>query len=211
MEAAQADLLLQLWLEPGSGDAQGQAPRGPYLRRFLAHLVYNNRNASMHIPPPGLSDVTCLVSAAFALLRLMNEQVGGGGGGGGRWWCWWMVVGGGGEATSAEGWGLGPSCMSPVDQPPRCLRPVHAPCCCGVPPAGVGGAALGALAALGPADYFPAGGWWWWWGGVGWGVDAASAVAAMCRKVWKRGGCGGVAGGGSGGSTSPRPVWPSSN
>jgi hypothetical protein len=29
-----------------------------------------------HIPPPGLSDQTTLVSAVFALLRLMNEQVG---------------------------------------------------------------------------------------------------------------------------------------
>lgn len=116
IEATQADLLLQLWLEDSSsssdrlgGGAEQQqqqqaeeqqqqapphpaqdvqqgpasapaaaeqpAPPGRYLRQFLQHLIDKNHGAMMHVPPPGLSDQTCLVAAAFALLRLLNEHV----------------------------------------------------------------------------------------------------------------------------------------
>ena len=50
-------------------------PRGRHLREFLELLLAKNHGAMRHIPPPGLSDQTALASAAFALLRLMNEQV----------------------------------------------------------------------------------------------------------------------------------------
>lgn len=52
-------------------------PPGRHLREFLELLVAKNHGAMRHIPPPGLSDQTALASAVFALLRLMNEQVGG--------------------------------------------------------------------------------------------------------------------------------------
>lgn len=89
VEAVQADILLQLWLHPsgsssGGGDGSHQdqqsavssSDRGEHLRGFLQHLIDRNHGAMRHIPPPGLSDQTTLVSAAFDLLRLMNEQVG---------------------------------------------------------------------------------------------------------------------------------------
>ena len=90
VEAAQADILLQLWLHPsgssgcGSTSSQqdqqsaGGRGRGQHLRGFLQHLIDRNHGAMRHIPPPGLSDQTALVSAVFALLRLLNEQVGAG-------------------------------------------------------------------------------------------------------------------------------------
>lgn len=86
VEAAQADILLQLALHPSDGTTsqQDQQPAGGSggvgsgqpLRCFLQHLIDRNHGAMRHIPPPGLSDQTTLVSAVFALLRLMNEQVG---------------------------------------------------------------------------------------------------------------------------------------
>ncbi|KAL4425495.1 hypothetical protein ABPG75_009511 [Micractinium tetrahymenae] len=52
-----------------------QPQQGHYLRQWLQHLIDKNHGAMRHVPPPGLSDQTALVSTVFALLRLMNEQV----------------------------------------------------------------------------------------------------------------------------------------
>lgn len=60
---------------PQQPQQQEAEPPGRFLRAFLAYLIAKNHGAMRHIPPPGLSDQTCLVSTAFALLRLMNDQV----------------------------------------------------------------------------------------------------------------------------------------
>lgn len=70
--------------------AASQLPQphgGQYVRQFLQYLIDKNHGAMRHIPPPGLSDQTSLVSTVFALLRLMNEQVRWAGGRKAGWGC----------------------------------------------------------------------------------------------------------------------------
>lgn len=61
--------------QPAEEQQQQQRGGGAHVRAFLDFLIAKNHGAMRHVPPPGLSDQTCLVSAVFALLRLMNERV----------------------------------------------------------------------------------------------------------------------------------------
>jgi hypothetical protein len=54
---------------------QKEAPTVSALLVFLRFLLQKNRGALRDIPPPGLSDATVLMSAFFALLRLLQPAL----------------------------------------------------------------------------------------------------------------------------------------